>query len=115
MSRTTTGGGALFLALVFGLAATTAGADEDEAEDGRLALGREVFLERAEPRCPICHTLADAGATGAVGPDLDSLRPSYDRVRAAVVNGIGPMKPNAVLDEKELDALAHYVSFVAGG
>jgi cytochrome c6 len=87
----------------------------DEADEGRLDLGREVFLERAEPGCPICHTLAEAGSSGAVGPDLDSLKPSYDRVRKAVEEGVGPMRPYDALDEAEIDALAFYVAEVTGG
>lgn len=82
-------------------------------DDQRLALGREIFQERAEPSCTVCHTLADAGAEGEIGPDLDSLHPDYDRVMLAVTEGIGPMRPYEDLDEQELDALAYYVSTVA--
>ena len=37
--------------------------------------GREVFLQN----CSGCHTLADAGTTGKVGPNLDEAKPSYER------------------------------------
>jgi cytochrome c oxidase subunit 2 len=36
------------------------------------AAGKTVFTETASPTCATCHTLAAAGATGAVGPDLDT-------------------------------------------
>jgi mono/diheme cytochrome c family protein len=100
-------GGALVAVCALGTSALAA----DEAV---LALGKKVFLELAQPQCALCHTLSDAGSTGAVGPILDELRPSADRVRAAVLNGIGPMPPNAVLSKEQVEAVALYVSGVAG-
>ena len=91
-------------------AAPAAVAEEPEV----LELGRRVFIESAQPPCGLCHTLADARTTGKVGPILDVLRPDADRVRNAVVNGIGPMRPNEVLTDEEVEAVALYVSSVAG-
>lgn len=88
-------------------------AETDDA--GRLELGKKVFLEISEPRCSVCHTLEEAGTTAKVGPPLDQIRPTYDRVYRAVKNGVGPMPPNEVLSEEELDAVAHYVSIVTNG
>ena len=90
------------------------GASVAQADDAALALGKRVFLEIAQPQCALCHTLADAGASGAVGPVLDELRPTADRVRAAVINGIGPRPPNSVLTKEQVEAVALYVSSVAG-
>lgn len=73
-----------------------------------------MFLEVSQPQCALCHTLADAGASGGIGPILDELKPTADRVRTAVVNGIGPMPPNASLTREEIEAVAIYVSTVAG-
>jgi cytochrome c6 len=87
-------------------------AGDEEVDEKRIELGREVFIEIAVPQCAICHTLADAGAEGEVGPILDQLRPDYDTVRTAVVEGIGPMKPYVDLTEGEIDAVAYYVSTV---
>jgi cytochrome c6 len=101
------------LALTAALAA--AGGAAQAEEDARFTLGREVFLERAEPACPICHALAEAGAAGAVGPDLDTLRPDAEQVRRAVTQGIGPMQPYEGLSDEEVDALAQYVAIVTGG
>lgn len=100
----------LLLATIIAVAAAAAEAD-DEA---RMDLGRRVFVEIARPQCALCHTLADAGATGEIGPVLDELRPDYDRVRKAVVDGIGPMQANQVLSDEEVDAVAHYVSTATG-
>ena len=43
--------------------------------------------------CVGCHTLADAGATGTVGPNLDEAKPPYDLVVKRVTNGMGAMPP----------------------
>ena len=84
------------------------------ADDAAMALGKKVFLELSSPQCALCHTLADAGASGAVGPVLDELKPTADRVRTAVTKGIGPMPPNSSLTREQVDAVALYVSTVTG-
>jgi mono/diheme cytochrome c family protein len=87
-------------------------AAEDADDQARMDLGRQVFTDIAQPQCALCHTLADADASGEIGPVLDQLRPDYDRVKKAVVDGIGPMQPNEILSDEEVDAVAHYVSSV---
>lgn len=85
------------------------------ADEVLFAQGRQVFLEQAQPSCSLCHTLREAGASGAVGPDLDQLKPDAARVAAAVSNGIGVMPPFAEsLSDEQIRAVAHYVSSVAG-
>jgi cytochrome c6 len=37
--------------------------------------------------CANCHTLASADAHGQIGPNLDRLKPGYERVRLQVQNG----------------------------
>ncbi|MNZ56748.1 Cbb3-type cytochrome c oxidase subunit CcoP [compost metagenome] len=94
------------------LASTASAGGEDEA---LLAQGRQVFLEQAQPSCSLCHTLREAGASGAVGPDLDQLKPDAARVEAAVRNGLGVMPPFAEsLSDEQIRAVAAYVSSVAG-
>lgn len=90
-------------------AASTALADE-----GMLSLGKKVFTEQAMPACAICHTLQDAGTTGAIGPDLDDLKPSAEQVATAVKGGIGVMPAFTALSDEQVKAVAHYVSTVAG-
>ncbi|WP_417580683.1 c-type cytochrome [Pelagibacterium sp.] len=99
-------------AILLSLAAPTAFAQSD---DEMLELGRTVFLESAEPACGLCHTLADAGTDGGIGPILDDLKPSVDQVRLAVTLGVGPMQPYTALSDDEVAALAYYVSSVTGG
>ena len=85
---------------------------EDEAD---LELGRQVFVELATPQCSICHVLADAEAVGKIAPSLDELKPTSERVRAAVIDGPGAMPSYAeLLSEEQIEAVAHYVATVAG-
>lgn len=84
------------------------------ADDEMLSLGKEVFTQQAMPSCTICHALQDAGSAGAVGPDLDDLKPSAEQVSTAVKSGIGVMPAFAALSEEQVKAVAHYVSTVAG-
>ena len=55
---------------------------------GNAAAGKGVF---ANAGCAGCHTLKAANATGTVGPNLDTLKPAYDRIVTQVENGGGPM------------------------
>ncbi len=74
--------------------------------------GRAVFTAAG---CGGCHTLADSGKAGTAGPDLDSLQPSAARVAAVVASGRGGMPSFASsLSEAEIEAVAAYVSSVAG-
>ena len=77
-----------------------------------IALGRQVF---ATTGCAGCHTLADAGATGTVGPDLDAAEPSAALVSDRVTNGLGVMPSFAgKLSTAQIAAVAAYVSSTAG-
>jgi len=107
--RTPPGRSSRFFLLGAGLAVL--GACSAGGEDA----GRLVFDSDADPPCSLCHTLRDAGATGLVGPDLDQLRPSRERVVRAVTHGIGIMPPQADrLSPEQIDAVADYVVRVAG-
>jgi uncharacterized membrane protein len=78
-----------------------------------VAQGRGVF---ATAGCGGCHTLADAGAAGSVGPSLDAAQPSRQLVVARVTNGQGAMPSfRGKLTAGEIAAVAAYVSSVAGG
>jgi mono/diheme cytochrome c family protein len=79
---------------------------------GALALGKHVFQTAG---CSGCHTLKDAGATGNVGPNLDTLKPSDAKVQTQVENGGGQMPPfKNSLSAAQIAAVAKYVSSVAG-
>ena len=65
--------------------------------------------------CSGCHTLAAAGATGTVGPNLDQLKPSTAIVVKQVTNG-GAIMPafKGKLTTAQINAVAKYVSSSAG-
>jgi cytochrome c6 len=101
--------------------------DQDEAVDdvavyvGAVA-GTGVTAERPTDgksiftaNCASCHTLADAGTSGTVGPNLDEAKPSRDLVVERVTNGQGAMPSfKDSLDEMQIQAVADYVSSAAG-
>lgn len=45
---------------------------------GDPAAGEEIFTATAQPPCASCHTLAEANASGTVGPDLDQVLKGKD-------------------------------------
>jgi mono/diheme cytochrome c family protein len=78
----------------------------------QIAQGRSVFLTAG---CADCHTLADAGSTGHVGPNLDSAKPSRVLVLDRVRNGKGGMSSfRSRLSDDEIQAVAAYVASVSG-
>ena len=80
--------------------------------DQLLEQGREIFLNQGN--CSSCHTLSDAQADGNIGPNLNQIMPTKDRVIAAVTRGIGVMPAyEGILTTDEIDVVAHYVSVVA--
>lgn len=91
--------------------------EESSAQTGgggasAAAEGKQIFTQS----CGTCHTLADAGTSGTVGPNLDELKPDKDRVLTAIENGgagTGAMPANIVTG-KEAEAVATYVASVAG-
>jgi mono/diheme cytochrome c family protein len=82
--------------------------------EGDAAAGKEVFL--GSSGCGTCHTLADAGTTGTVGPNLDDSQPSFDLVVDRVTNGQGGMPSfSATLSEEDIQNVAAYITSAAGG
>lgn len=73
--------------------------------------GKSIFATT----CGSCHILADAGTSGAVGPNLDQSKPSLETVTDRVTNGKGQMPSFAdSLDEAQIQAVSEYVSSNAG-
>lgn len=92
----------------------TTGTTPTTGAAGDPAAGKEVFLGSAG--CASCHTLADAGSTGTIGPNLDAAKPSYDLAVERVTNGASPMPPfKGTLSEQQIQDVAAYVSSIAGG
>ena len=77
--------------------------------DTIFEMGKDVFLNKAV--CSTCHTLADAGSNGQIGPNLNEIRPDKMRVMNVVTNGTGVMPAyEGQLTPEEIEAVAHYVS-----
>ena len=96
-----------------GTETATTGTTGTTAGTGDPVAGTEVFLSAGG--CGSCHTLADAGTSGTVGPNLDDAKPSFDKAVEQVTNGGGVMPPfKDTLSEQQIQDVAAYVSSVAG-
>jgi cbb3-type cytochrome c oxidase subunit III len=73
--------------------------------------GKDIFLAN----CGSCHTLADAGTNGTIGPNLDQLKPPLSTVQRQVINGGGAMPAfKGQLTTAQITAVSRYVASVAG-
>lgn len=82
-------------------------------KNGDANAGKQVFETAG---CKGCHTLKDAGATGTVGPNLDTAQPPLSKVVTQVVNGGGAMPPfKGQLSDKQIANVAAYVVKASGG
>ncbi len=81
------------------------------AKGGGGTDGKTIFTSS----CASCHTLSDAKAAGNIGPNLDQLKPGFARVQKQVIQG-GQVMPafKGQLSDKQIKAVAKYVSSVAG-
>jgi mono/diheme cytochrome c family protein len=58
--------------------------------EGDATAGKAVFTSAG---CSGCHTLKAANASGTVGPNLDDLKPPYEKIVTQVEHGGGGMPP----------------------
>ena len=76
--------------------------------DPKMDLGLDVYNNKAQ--CGVCHTLQAARSSGDIGPNLDQLKPSMDRIIYVVTNGIGVMQAwEGILSYEDIEAIAYYV------
>lgn len=81
------------------------------AAGGSTPVGQEIFRQS----CAGCHTLADAGATGSVGPNLDDTGLDEAAIAAMVRSGGGGMPSfGGTLDATQIDEVAAYVAAAKG-
>ncbi len=86
---------------------------------GAATSGKQIFDEQG---CDTCHTLADAGSTAQVGPDLDKVLAGKDAnfVRESIIDpnaeieegyqpDLMPKDFDAKLSDEQLDALVEYL------
>ena len=81
---------------------------------GDPVAGKALFLKSG---CTGCHTLADAKATGTVGPNLDQAKPDYRLATARVTLGKGAMPSfkSQGLSDQQIADVASYVVKASGG
>jgi cytochrome c oxidase subunit II len=103
-------------------AAGTPPAAGGTAGGANVAAGKQVFAANG---CSACHTLADAGASGTIGPDLDkflakrnaafikqSIEDPGAYVEKGFPNGVMPQNYKQQIKPADLDALVQYLSTV---
>ena len=92
--------------------ASVAGSGGYAAAPGNVGTNGEAIFKA---NCTSCHTLAAAGSTGTIGPNLDQLKPALAIVVRQVTNG-GAVMPafKGKLSAAQIQAVAKYVSSVAG-
>jgi mono/diheme cytochrome c family protein len=107
---------------------TTAPTETGGAPGGDPAAGKEIFMTTAQPPCGSCHTLAEANASGTVGPDLDQVLQGKDAafVHESIVNpdaeiasgftgGIMPSVYGEQLDDQQLADLVAFLEQSVNG
>lgn len=95
------------------LAAQASAADAPAAAAAPVDPGKQLFLDWG---CATCHTLADAGADGHVGPVFDG-DPNLTKpfIVNRVTNGQGAMPSfGGQLTDKEIAEIADYIVKAAG-
>ncbi|MGH3109373.1 MAG: c-type cytochrome [Gaiellaceae bacterium] len=81
----------------------------EEPTEGDPVAGKDVFLGAGG--CGACHTFADAGTSGTIGPNLDDSAPSFELAVDRVTNGAGAMPSfSGTLSEQDIANVAAYVS-----
>jgi mono/diheme cytochrome c family protein len=88
----------------------TSGSSEDLPAlslTGDATAGADVFASQG---CGACHALSAAGATGAVGPNLDDTKPSYELAVTRVTLGQGGMPAfGEKLEAQQIADVAQYL------
>jgi mono/diheme cytochrome c family protein len=80
---------------------------------GDPTAGKALFLKSG---CTGCHTLADAKATGTVGPNLDQAKPDFRLATARVTLGKNAMPSfKGQLSDQQIADVASYVVKATGG
>jgi mono/diheme cytochrome c family protein len=80
---------------------------------GNPTAGAPIFQKSG---CGACHTLAEAHASGTVGPNLDQAHPTYQIATARVTLGKSPMPSfKGQLSDQQIADVAAYVVKATGG
>jgi outer membrane protein assembly factor BamB/mono/diheme cytochrome c family protein len=96
-------------------ASTSTTSSSAAAGPAATAVSAKAGMKVFDSTCASCHTLAAAGSTGTVGPNLDQLKPSNSVVVKQVTNGGGGMPAfGSSLSTAQIQSVALFVSSVAG-
>lgn len=80
--------------------------------EGDAEAGATIYAENG---CGSCHTLADAGSTGNIGPNLDESSVDFAAAVEQITNGGGGMQAySGTLSEEEIADVAAYVVTARG-
>jgi mono/diheme cytochrome c family protein len=90
-------------------AVTQVSTTQTQAAQQPVGAGKDLFAST----CGGCHTLAAAGTTGTVGPNLDDLQPDQATVQAAIQEGPASMPAN-LLTGAQAQQVAAFVAASAG-
>lgn len=83
-------------------------------QNGDPTAGKAVFTGAGG--CGGCHTLKDAGTSGAVGPKFDETKPSLSKAVNRIANGLNGMPSfKGNLSDKQIADVASYVVKASGG
>ncbi len=75
--------------------------------DASATAGKKVF---ALANCGGCHTLKAVGSIGEIGPNLDQVKPPFDRIVLQVEAGGGPMPAfKGQLSDQQIQDVAAFV------
>jgi cytochrome c oxidase subunit 2 len=104
------------------------GGGEATGGGGGEADGKAIFTSAEPSACSTCHTLADAGSTVEIGPNLDNVLEGKDEdfIRESIVDpdaeiaegfqpGVMPKDYGDRLSDEELDTLVKYLLEATGG
>lgn len=80
---------------------------EPDTGGGDPVAGKTLYQEAG---CGNCHALADAGTTGAIGPNLDESMPSLELSIDRMTNGAGAMP--AFLDQLGEEGIADVAAYL---
>ena len=107
---------------------TTAPSETSGGATGDPAAGKEIFAATAQPPCGSCHALAEANASGTVGPDLDQALKGKDAefIHESIVEpdaeiasgfsaGIMPDVYGEQLDDQQLADLVAFIEQSVNG
>jgi cytochrome c6 len=75
---------------------------------GNAAAGKQVFVAF----CGKCHTMAAAGSSGTLGPNLDQDRVNFAEVVSAIEEGVGGIQAEYVLRAVTFSQIYDVANFV---